>query len=146
MMASSHSGVSLFTTTPFKDLVYGQSSSHWQRLRVSSYRGFFLFFKVTTIHTNLNRSTPFRQPPLAQSLILTVNGLGLIPQDIPTGQNLYLQSKDWYKIQMSTKFMGCDSHNGTQPPQTPSRCSGFFNFLPRQTNKYLRVLHTQAPS
>ena len=30
-------------TTTFKDLVYGQSSSHWQRLRVSSYRGCFLF-------------------------------------------------------------------------------------------------------
>ena len=130
-------GFSFFTTTTFEDLVYWQTSSHWQRLRVSSYRGFFLFFKVTTIHTNLNRSTPFRQPPLAQSLILTVNGLGLIPQDIPTGQNLYLQSKDWYKIQMSTKFMGCDSHNGTQPPQTPSRCSWFFLFYhDKQTNTH----------
>ena len=37
-------GLIFFTTTTFKDLVYGQSSSHWQRLRVSSYRGFFLFY------------------------------------------------------------------------------------------------------
>jgi len=36
-----------FTTTSFKDLVYGQSSSHWQRLRVSSSRGFFSFFPLT---------------------------------------------------------------------------------------------------
>ena len=34
----------LFTTTTFKDLVYGQSSSYRQRLRVSSYRGFFLSY------------------------------------------------------------------------------------------------------
>ena len=31
------------TTTTFKNLVYGQSSSYWQRLQVSSYRGFFYF-------------------------------------------------------------------------------------------------------
>jgi len=53
--------------------------------------GFFFF---TTNHTNLNGSTrwgsPFRPPPWAQSLILTVHGLGLFPQDIPTGPNLYL--------------------------------------------------------
>ena len=36
-----------FTTTSFKDLVYGQSSSHWQRLRVSSSRGFFPFLPRT---------------------------------------------------------------------------------------------------
>ena len=42
----------------------------------------FLFF--TTNHTNLNGSTrwgsPFRPPPWAKSLILTVLGLGLSPQ------------------------------------------------------------------
>jgi len=37
-------GFLFFTTTTFKDLVYRQSSSHWQRLRVSSYREFFLFY------------------------------------------------------------------------------------------------------
>ena len=44
-------GFSFFTTTTFKDLVYGQSSSYWQRLRVSSSRGFFLFY-----HYNLQGS------------------------------------------------------------------------------------------
>ena len=63
---------------------------------------------------------------------------------------------------MSTKPMGSDSHNGTQPPETPSRCSGFFlfattngyctiavgfSFFATPTNKYLRVqrvLHTHG--
>jgi len=49
--------------------------------------GFYFF---TTNHTNLTGSTrwgsPFRPPLWAQSLILAVHGLGLIPQDIPTGQ------------------------------------------------------------
>ena len=35
--------------------------------------------------------------------------------------------------------MGSDSHNGTSPPETPSRCSGFFLFyhdLPTNTYGY----------
>ena len=53
--------------------------------------GFFFF---TTNHTTLNGITrwgsPLRPLPWAQSLILTVHGLGLIPPDIPTGPNLHL--------------------------------------------------------
>ena len=54
--------------------------------------GFFFF---TTNHTTLNGSTrwggsPLRPLPWAQSLILTVHGLGLIPPDIPTGPHLHL--------------------------------------------------------
>jgi len=38
---------SFFTTITFKDLVYGQSSSHWERLQVSLSRGFFSFSSRT---------------------------------------------------------------------------------------------------
>jgi len=78
----------------------------------------FSFF--TTNHTNLNGSTrwgsPFRPPPQAQSLILTVHGLGLIPQRhthgsefLPLVQRL-VQELNVYKL---LKPLGCDSHNGT---------------------------------
>jgi len=47
---------------------------------------------LTTNHTNHNGSTkwgsPFRPTPWAKSFTPTVRGLGLIPQDIPKGQNL----------------------------------------------------------
>jgi len=86
-------GFLFFTTTTFLDIVHEQSSNHWQRLRVSSYRGLF-FFQVTTNHTNHNGSTrwgsPSRPSLWTQSLITTVHGLVLIRQDIPTGQNLNL--------------------------------------------------------
>jgi len=52
----------------------------------------FSFF--TTNHATLNGSirwgSPLRPPPWAQSLILTVHGLGLIPPDTPTGPYLHL--------------------------------------------------------
>ena len=63
MMASSHSGFSLFTTTPFKDLVCGQSSSHWQRLRVSSYRGFF-YHKPYQPHSINKVGVSFQTTPM----------------------------------------------------------------------------------
>jgi len=37
-------GFFFFTTITFQDLVYGQSFTHWQNLRVSSSHGFFLFY------------------------------------------------------------------------------------------------------
>jgi len=74
-------GFSFFTTTTFKDLVYGQSSSHWQRLRVSSSRGFFLFYHEPYQPQQINKGGfPFRPPPWAKLLILTVYGLDLSPQ------------------------------------------------------------------
>ena len=80
-MAPSHVGFFFFITTTFKDLVYGQSSSHWQRLRVSSSRGFFLFYHEPYQPQRINKGgSPFRPPPWAKSLILTVHRLGLSPQ------------------------------------------------------------------
>ena len=38
------SSFSTITTWAYLDTVYGQSSNHWQRLLVSSYRGGFLFY------------------------------------------------------------------------------------------------------
>jgi hypothetical protein len=59
------------------EFVLGQSSSHWERLRVSSYRGFFLF-PQRTIPTSMDRQ-----------------GGGLL-SDHPYGYNhLYSQSTDW---------------------------------------------------
>ena len=65
-------GFFFFTTTTFKDLVYGQSSSHWQRLQVSSSRGFFLFYHEPYQPQRINKGgSPFRPPPWAKSLTLT---------------------------------------------------------------------------
>ena len=59
------------------EFVHGKSSSHWERLRVSSYRGFFLFLP-RTIPTSTHRQ-----------------GGGLL-SDHPYGHNhLYSQSTDW---------------------------------------------------
>ena len=70
---------------------YKQSSSHWKRIVVCNIVGFFFF---TTNHTNRNGSTRWgfslRPLPLAQSLIPKVQGLALIPLDIPKGRNLNL--------------------------------------------------------
>ena len=71
-------GFFFFTTTTLLDIVYGQSTSHWQRLRVTSYCGFFLFNHEPT---NNNGSTKwrssFRPPSWAQSFRPTVHRLGL---------------------------------------------------------------------
>jgi len=62
-------GFDFFTTTTFKDLVYGQSSSTGRDYGSPHIVDFFFF---TTNHTNLNGSirwgSPFRPPPWAQSL------------------------------------------------------------------------------
>jgi len=74
-------GFSFFTATTFKDLVYGQSSSHWQRLRVSSSRGFFLLYHEPYQPQRINKGrSPFRPLPWAKSLILTDHRLELSPQ------------------------------------------------------------------
>ena len=67
---------SFFTIITFKDLVYGQSSSHWQSLRVSSSRGFFLFYHEPYQPQRINKGgSPFRPLPWAKSLILTAPGV-----------------------------------------------------------------------
>ena len=73
-------GFFFFTTITFQDLVYGQSFTHWQNLRVPSSRGFFLFYHEPCQPQRTNKGgSPFRSPPWAKSLILTVHGLGLSP-------------------------------------------------------------------
>ena len=103
------------TTITFLDIVYRQSSSHWQRLWVSSYRGVFFFHCEPYQLQRINKvgGVSFQTTPMVKITHTHSSQTGVIPQDIPTGQNLNLWPKDWYKIYMFTKLMGCDSHNGT---------------------------------
>jgi len=81
-MSSSHSG--FFSFLPLQPSRILSTDSHPATDRDCGSLHIVGFFFFTTNHTNLNGSTrlgsPFRPPPLAQSLILTVHGLGLIPQ------------------------------------------------------------------
>jgi len=145
MMASSHSGFSLFTTTPFKDLVCGQSSSHWQRLRVSSYRGVFLF--------NHEPYHPQRD-----------NKVGVSSQTTPMGTITYTHSPRT-RVDSSRHTHGSESSPIVQglvqdinvyktygpwlsrwnlSTTDAFKMQWVFSFLPRQTNKYPWVLHTRV--
>jgi len=90
------------STTTFQDVVYGQSSSHWHRLRVSSYCGVFLFHhgpyqpqRSTFEHGGVllwghshehNHSYP------------QFTDWGWFLKTYPKVRILTLQSKDWCKI------------------------------------------------
>jgi len=133
-------GFSFFTTTTFKDLVYGQSSSHWQRLRVSSYRGFFLFYY---------------EPHQPQR----INKVGVSFQTTPTGTITYTHSPRT-GVDSSTTYSRVRIFASSPKTGTRTKClqtfetlgvwlsqwnlttrdafkmQWVFSFLPRQTNKY----------
>ena len=85
-------GFFFFTTTTFKDLVYGQSSSHWQRLRVSSYREFFLFYHEPYQPQRINKvRVSFQTTPMGKNHLYSQStDWGWFLKDIPTGLNLCL--------------------------------------------------------
>ena len=71
-----------FTTTLFKEFVYGHSSHYWKRPQVSLTRGFF-FISPRTSPTSTDRQGGVsfqRTPPWAKSLILTLPGLRVSTQ------------------------------------------------------------------
>jgi len=142
-MASSHSGFSLFTTTPFKDLVYGQSSSHWQRLRVSSYRGFFLFYHepyhpqrdnkvgVSSWTTPMGTITYTHSPRTRVDSSRHTHGSKSSPivQGLVQDLNVY-ETHGLSRWNLSTT--------------DAFKMLWVLSFLTLQTNKYPRVLHTRV--
>jgi len=134
-------GFFFFTTITFKDLVYVQSSSLWYRLLVSLSRGFFLFYHEPYQPQRINKGgSPFRPPPWAKSLILTVPGLGLSPQRHTYGSesvsmvqglvydlNVYKTHGEWLSQWNLTTW-------------DTLKMQWVFSFLPRPTDKYPRVL------
>ena len=136
-------GFFFFTTTTFKDLVYGQSSIHWYRLRVSSSRVFFLFY---------------HEPYQPQR----INKVGVSFQTTPMGKITYTHSprtgvdssKTYRRVQIfihspRTKSKCLQNPWGvtlTMEPHHHRRLQDAmgFSFFTTTTNKYSRVLHTRV--
>jgi len=60
-------GFSFFTSTPFKEFVYGHSSHHWKRPQVSLTRGFFPFLPRTSpTSTDRQGGVSFQNTPMGK--------------------------------------------------------------------------------
>ena len=102
--------------------------------------GFSLFYHEPYQPQRINKGgSPFRPPPWAKSLILTVPGLGLVLNDIPTGPNLCLSPRTGIRSKCLQNPWGVTL---TMEPTHLRRLQDavVFSFLPRPTDKYLRVL------
>jgi len=74
----------------------------------------FLFYHEPYQPQRINkRGSPFRPPPWAQSLILTVHRLGLSPQRHTHRSESQSIVQGLVQDLMTTKPMGSDFHNGT---------------------------------
>jgi len=130
-----------FTTITLQDLVYGQSSSHWQRLRVSSSRGFFPFLPRTiptstdqqggiSFHTtHMGKITHTHSPRTGVESSTTYLRVRICAYSPRTGIRSECLQNPWgVTLTMEPNHL------------RPFQMQWVFSFLPRPTDKYLRVL------
>jgi len=150
------------------EFVLGQSSRHWERLRVSSYRGFFLFpqridkvgvsFQTTPMgiitythsprtgvdssrHTHGSESSTIVQGLVQDLNVFHTHGVWLSWQNLTTADAFMTQ---WvFSFTTTNRYIpkGITSRIRTQSLRTGVHDAVGCPFLPRQTDEYPRVLH-----